>query len=146
MYFALAAAAVGVASLLNAKLVMRLGMRRLTWVALLALTVASFAFWAVLPTYAVAPPLALFLSWQMATFLCVGIMFGNLSALSLEPFGHMAGLGAAFVGSLSTFISLPLAWMIGDAFDGTVYPLTAGFAILGLAACGVVWVTERKAN
>lgn len=144
VYFAIASASLGAASLLNAGLVMRLGMRKLTWSALVCLTVLSFGFWAVLPVFEGVPPLSLFLTWQLAAFFCVGIIFGNLNALSLEPLGHMAGLGAAFVGSISTFLSLPLAWAIGHLFDGTVFPLVAGFAVLGLASCGVVYWTDRE--
>ncbi len=144
-YFALAAASLGVASLLNASLVMRLGMRKLTWAALVTLTALSFGFWLILPSYAGIPPLAAFLAWQLSAFFCVGIIFGNLNALSLEPLDHMAGLGAAFVGSLATFVSLPLAALIGQRFDGTVAPLILGFAILGLATYVVVLWTNRGA-
>lgn len=143
-YFALASASLGAASLLNAWLVMRLGMRLLTWVAIVGLTVLSFAFWAVLPFHAGVPPLSMFLAWQLSVFFCVGIIFGNLNALALEPLGHMAGLGAAFVGSIATFISLPLAALIGQQFDGTVYALVVGFALLGLLTCGTVaWANRR---
>ena len=143
LYFALSAASIGAASLLNANLVLRLGMRRLTGIAITGLTLVSFGFWAMLPGFEGMPPLWLFLAWQMAAFFCVGIIFGNLNALSLEPLGHMAGLGAAFVGSIATFMCLPLAWIIAGRFDGTVFPLVAGFAVLSLAAgCVVVW-TER---
>ncbi len=140
VYFAFASASLGIASLVNASLVMRFGMRFLTWVALLALTGISFGFWALLPLFTGIPPLAMFLIWQLSTFFCVGIIFGNLNALALEPLGHMAGLGAGFIGSIATFISLPLAAVIGQQFDGTVFPLVSGFALLGLAACAsVVW-------
>jgi DHA1 family bicyclomycin/chloramphenicol resistance-like MFS transporter len=44
----------------------------------------------------------------MLAFFCFGILFGNFNALAMEPVGHMAGLGAAIVGSVSTFVSLPL--------------------------------------
>jgi len=59
------------------------------------------------------------------------------------PVGHMAGLGAAIVGSVSTFISLPLGWVTGHAFDGTVLPLVAGFALLGAVSMIIMWLTER---
>jgi DHA1 family bicyclomycin/chloramphenicol resistance-like MFS transporter len=143
VYFAVASASLGAASLLNAALVMRLGMRKLTWMALIGLTVVSLAFWAVLPRFDGVPPLALFLAWQLSAFFCVGIIFGNLNALALEPLGHIAGLGAAFVGSIATFISLPLAGTIGQRFDGTVIPLVAGFALLGLATCACVLWADR---
>ncbi|MEM6460418.1 MAG: multidrug effflux MFS transporter [Pseudomonadota bacterium] len=143
LYFALSAASIGIAAMVNARLVMGLGMHRLNGYALIGLTLLSFGFWAVLPIFDGVPPLSVFLTWQLANFFCVGIVFGNLNALALEPLGHMAGLGAAFVGSIATFMSLPLAWAIGHLFDGTVFPLVAGFATLGLATCCVVVWTDR---
>ncbi|MEM9108065.1 MAG: Bcr/CflA family drug resistance efflux transporter, partial [Pseudomonadota bacterium] len=143
-YFAMSAASIGLASLLNAKLVIGLGMRRLTGIALTCLTLVSLVFWAFLPVFSGVPPLWLFIAWQLAAFFCVGIIFGNLNALSLEPLGHMAGLGAAFVGAMATFMCLPLAWIVASRFDGTVYALVAGFALLGLATCGMMVWTERK--
>lgn len=143
VYIAIASASLGAASLLKASLVMRFGMRILTWVARLGLTGISFGFWRVLPLFGGVPPLSLFLTWQLSTFFCVGIILGNLNALALEPLSHMAGLGAAFVGSTATFLSLPLAAAIGQRFDGTVFPLFASFAILGAAACVVVFWTNR---
>ena len=142
-YFALASTALGAAAIVNASLVMRLGMRRLTGLALVALTGLSFGFWALLPLYGGQPPMLLFILWQLSVFFCVGITFGNLNALALEPLGHMAGLGAAFVGSLATFLSLPLAAAISARINGTVTPLIAGFAVLGLAACCVMYWTNR---
>lgn len=142
-YFALASTALGGAALVNASLVMRLGMRRLTWLALVALTGLSFAAWALAPFLTGPLPLPLFLVWQLSVFFCVGITFGNLNALALEPLGHMAGLGAAFVGSLATFLSLPMAAVISGQVTGTVTPLIAGFALLGLAACATMVWTNR---
>ena len=142
-YFALASTALGAAAIVNASLVMRLGMRRLTGLALVALTGLSFGFWALLPIYGGQPPMLLFILWQLSVFFCVGITFGNLNALALEPLGHMAGLGAAFVGSLATFLSLPLAAAISARINGTVTPLIVGFAVLGLAACCVMYWTNR---
>ena len=139
VYFAIASASLGAASLLNASLVMRFGMQLLTWLALVGLTVLSFGFLLILPLCGGGvPSLPVFLVWQLSAFFCVGITFGNLNALALEPLGHMAGLGAAFIGSIATFISLPLAAIIGQRFDGTIYPLVSGFAALGFAACLVM--------
>ncbi|MGI9422012.1 MAG: hypothetical protein ACR2PA_02385, partial [Hyphomicrobiaceae bacterium] len=90
------------------------------------------------------PPLWLFMTWLLLVFFCVGIVFGNLNALAMEPLGHMAGLGAALVGSLATFISLPLGWAVGFCFDGGVVPLVASFGLLSLASLGIIAWTERK--
>jgi DHA1 family bicyclomycin/chloramphenicol resistance-like MFS transporter len=120
IYFGVAALALGAASLLNSMLVMRLGMRLLTHWALVALVLVSGAFFAVFQSFDGQPSVSLFMAWQLAAFFCVGILFGNLNALAMEPLGHIAGLGAALIGSISTFISLPFGWLIGQMYDGTV--------------------------
>jgi len=143
IYFGLAALAIGAASLLNSVLVMRLGMRLLTQSALVALVLLSGGFFALFHALDGQPSVALFMTWQLAAFFCVGILFGNLNALAMEPLGKMAGLGAALVGSISTFISLPFGWLIGRMYDGTVLPLVGGFCALGLAALTAACWTER---
>ncbi len=143
LYFGVAALAIGGGSVFNSYAVMRLGMRLLTWWALVFATVLSLGF--LLPVIVMGgiPPLWLFMSWLLITFFCLGIIFGNLNALAMEPLGHMAGLGAALVGSLSTLISLPLGWAVGYGFDGGVVPLVAGFGVLGLTSLGPVIWAER---
>ena len=126
--------AVGGALLVNGRLVMRYGMRRLTSVASLGVALVSSAGWAVAFAFDGLPPLWLFLACLMSVFVCVGFVFGNLSALAMEPLGHLAGAGAAVVSSLSTLIALPLGILVGQRFDGTMYALIAAFAISGAAA------------
>jgi len=143
VYFGCAALAIGAASILNSKVVMHLGMRYMTWRALIGLTIVSCLFVPLVLVFSGLPPLWMFMVWLLLSFFCTGILFGNFNALAMEPVGHMAGLGAAVVGSVSTFVSLPLGWAIGAAYDGTVLPMVAGFAILGAVSLGVMWWTER---
>lgn len=141
LYFAIAAASIGVASLVNSLLVMRMGMRPLSVAALIGLIALSLALlaWA-----ATGPmPFALFMAWLLAAFFCVGILFGNLNAIAMEPLGHIAGMAAALIGAVSNFISLPIAWYVGHLFDGTAIPLVASFATMGLAALAVICWAER---
>ena len=64
----------------------------------------------------------------------------------MEPLGHIAGVGAAVVGSLSTFISLCLGTFIGQSYNGTVLPLIGGFAIFSIMAILVMrWVNYKEA-
>jgi DHA1 family bicyclomycin/chloramphenicol resistance-like MFS transporter len=80
----------------------------------------------------------------MLTFFCIGILFGNQNSLAMEPLGHLAGIGAAVVGSLSTLISMPLGTFIGQSYNGTVLPLVAGISVLsGLSALVVRWVESK---
>ena len=139
-YFAVLALATGGALLVNGRLVVRYGMRRLTAVAAGAVTLVSVVAWAGALAFEGLPPLWLFIAYLMSVFVCVGFMFGNLSALAMEPLGHVAGAGAAVVSSLSTLIALPLGILVGQRFDGTMYPFIGAFAIFGAATYAAnVW-------
>lgn len=143
LYFALLALAIGGASLLNAKLVMRYGMHWISKRALLLFTLLSGAFWFVTYSSAGHPPLPLLMAYFMLAFLALGMLFGNLNALAMEPLGHIAGIGASVIGSLSTLIAIPLGTFVGQAYDGTVLPLISGFLIFGLAATAALF-SQRK--
>jgi DHA1 family bicyclomycin/chloramphenicol resistance-like MFS transporter len=61
-----------------------------------------------------------------------------MNALAMEPLGHIAGVGAAVVGSLSTLVATPLGAGIGQAYNGTVTPLVLSFAVFGLGALALM--------
>ncbi|MDQ5767319.1 multidrug effflux MFS transporter [Thiothrix subterranea] len=143
LYFALLALAIGGASLLNAKLVMRYGMHWISKRALLLFTLLSGAFWFVTYNSAGHPALPLLMAYFMLAFLALGMLFGNLNALAMEPLGHIAGIGASVIGSLSTLIAIPLGTFVGQAYDGTILPLISGFLIFGLAATTALF-SQRK--
>lgn len=146
VYFGVASLAIGASSIFNSNLVMRFGMRLMTWRAFIALTILSTAFGIFVVMNGEAPNLWMFMAWLLSIFFCIGIVFGNLNALAMEEVGYMAGLGAAVFGSLSTFISLPLGWAIGVYFDGTLLPLILGFTTMGsLCLIMMVW-TDRASN
>jgi len=141
LYFALLALSLGSASMTNARLVMRFGMRALSFRAMQSIGVLSVIFLAVAALTAGQPPLWSLTLYLLLTFFGVGLLFGNLNALAMEPLGHIAGVGAAVVGSLSTFISLLLGTFIGQSYNGTVFPLVGGFALLSITAIGVTrWI------
>lgn len=146
LYFAILAVAIGGASISNSRLVMIHGMRPLVVLSLKVMVSASFLFLVVAWFLGGQPPLWGLMSYLMLMFFCVGILFGNLNALAMEPLGHVAGTGAAAVGAFSTLISLTLGTLIGQAYDGTVVPLVGGFAILSMASAVVVWLTKRATS
>lgn len=143
IYFGANALAFGVASLVNAKLVMRLGMRRLAAIGLVTSSLLSVAFFVVTLLSAGHPPLWSLMTYLMAIFFSVGILFGNFNALSMEPMGHIAGIAAAVVGSLTTLISTVLGNILGQAYDGTVRPMIFGFAVLTILSTAVMYYVER---
>ena len=144
IFFAIVAFSIGVASLINTRLVIRFGMRFLvSWSLLLIFGLSLVAFVIALLS-AGQPPLWLFMTYIMMAFFCVGILFGNQNSLAMEPLGHMAGIGAAVVGSLSTLISMPLGTIIGQSYNGTILPLIVGMAVLtGLSIFVVRWAESK---
>ena len=61
----------------------------------------------------------------------------------MEPLGHIAGVGAAVVASLSTFIALPLGALVGHSFDGTMYAQIAAFGVCGAGVLAAMRWSER---
>jgi len=146
IFFGLLASAIGLASFVNGKLVMRFGMRRLSRLALLSncalcicALIASLAF-------AGHPPLVLFVCYMLVCFFCNGLLFGNFSARAMEPMGHIAGVAAAVNGSVSGLVALGIGTAFGRAYDGTVLPVVAGFTTSALLALAATEFAERGAR
>ncbi|WOI57239.1 multidrug effflux MFS transporter [Palleronia sp. LCG004] len=126
----------GTGTIVNAALVMRLGMRRIAiWaygvqsLISLALIAADLLGW-------VSPGIALpvFFCWSVSVYFMIGLTFGNLNSLALQPLGHIAGMAASVIGSISTIFGTILAVPIGLAFDGTPLPLYAGTLVCSALA------------
>ena len=64
--------------------------------------------------------------------------------LERAPKPRIAGLGAAIFGAVSTFIALPLSWMVSGYFDGTLIPLVRGFAIMGGITLAMMLLAGRR--
>ena len=137
------AAAIGAASLVNARLVMRLGMRRLCTLALIGASSISAVFLIAVAASGGLPPLYILMTYLVTCFFFIGISFGNLNALAMEPIGHIAGVGSAVVSFVSTTLSMAVGTLIGRSFTGSLYPLAFSFLGLVLLALGVVLWTER---
>jgi DHA1 family bicyclomycin/chloramphenicol resistance-like MFS transporter len=142
LYFAMLAITIGGASILNAKLVVRYGMRVLSNWALRGICLVSVVFTAVASAASGRPPLWTLMTYLMASFFGIGLLFGNLNALAMQPLGHIAGTGAAVVGATSMLISLALGTLIGQSYNGTVLPLVVGFAVLSACSLGSAWWAE----
>ena len=142
LYFGILASVIGCASLVNARLVMRFGMRRLARYALSAMSLAGLLFCGLAWIYDGHPQLSLLMAYLVFQFFLFGTLFGNLNALAMEPLGHIAGLGSAVVGSLSTLISVGFGVLIAGAYDGTVMPLTLGLAVLAIGGLACLRWTE----
>lgn len=146
LWFGITALVAGSASVVNAKLVMRLGMKRIATAAFLWQAVVSLLFLALLQFDLPAPwDFAFFFAFMCSAFFAIGLTFGNLNALALQPLGHMAGVGASVVQSLSTVGSVMVAIPISLAYNGTPIPLITGMALCACTALALMIVARRLA-
>lgn len=143
VWFGFVAIVAGSSSLLNAALVIRLGMRFLVTVTLMVQTFLSLSM-VVLMLAGLGGPLmfACFVIWQVSVFFQAGMTIGNLNAIAMEPVGHIAGMAASLMGAVSTVFAAILAAPVGLAFDGTPMPLA--IAIAAEAALGVALMRWMK--
>jgi len=142
-YFAFLALSIGGASLFNARFVLHHTMQSLSQRALISISVLSAGFFFLALWYHGHPPLWTLMAYLFATFFGTGILFGNLNALAMESLGKIAGIGAGVVGSLSTLISIITGTAIGQSYNGSVLPLTAGFFMLSLASLAAMRWAEK---
>ncbi|WP_299200039.1 multidrug effflux MFS transporter [uncultured Amphritea sp.] len=118
------------ASYLNSRLVMRFGTRRLALIAALAVAGLSFVMYFLSSMLQGVPPLWGLMVYLGVTLFFVGLQFGNLNAMAMEPFGHIAGTASAVIGNVSTLLAVVSGTLVGQLLDGTVLPLIAGFGVL----------------
>ncbi len=114
LYFALLALSIGAAFFANSRLVMRYGMRRMIGIACPAISIWSLGFLGIAWLHNGQPSLLLLILYLQVTFFCMGILFGNLNAMAMQTLGHIAGIGAAIVGFLSTTIGVAFGCVIGQ--------------------------------
>jgi DHA1 family bicyclomycin/chloramphenicol resistance-like MFS transporter len=141
--FAVLAFSIGLASYFNGTMVMKFGMRRLCRFALKGVNGFAVVYLGLLLAYDGLPPLVLTVVTMFVGFFFVGILFGNLNALAMQPLGDMAGLGAAIIGSLSSLFSVPIALFVDSFLDGNLYPIGIGFFVFFVLAYFAVRYAER---
>ena len=129
------------ASLLNSRIVGRLGMRRVSHGALIGyiLLTSTHALLAI----SGHESLASFALFQGGAMFCFGLIGPNFGALAMDPLGHVAGTASSVQGFVTTVVGALLGFYIGQHFDGTIVPITLGFALCGLMALVVVLFVEK---
>jgi DHA1 family bicyclomycin/chloramphenicol resistance-like MFS transporter len=139
--FALVAGGIAVASLLNARLVERLGSRLISHTALLGfITMATIHAAVALSGHETIWTFAVL---QGLTMFCFGLIAGNFGSMAMEPMGHIAGTASSVQGFISTTFGASLGFLIGQQFNGSAAPMTVGFVALGLTALVFVLIAER---
>lgn len=146
LYFAAIASSVGLAFFFNSRMVMKHGMQVMVKGAISVLLLITLIFLLILANIEGTTPLWLFMVYIMLTLFCVGILFGNLNSLAMEPLGHIAGIGSAVVGSFSTIVSVFFGTIIGRQYNGTELPIVLGYLIFGTISLVLIIFAGRNAE
>ena len=144
-YFPIAFAAVAVvmagSSFLNSRLVGRFGQRRLSHGAL----IAYFLFGLLMAVLtAIGPvPFWLFFGISMLMMPLFGFVGSNFNSIAMEPLGAIAGTASSTLGFAQTVGGGVVGALIGQAYDGTVFPLAAGYAVVAALSLLMVVIAEK---
>ncbi len=141
--FAGLAIAIGSATFLNGALVLKFGMEKLVTTSLLTFFSVSLLY-IMLFNGNTNPPIEILLVFFGLQFFAIGFLFGNLRALAMEPVGHIAGIGAAITGFISTIMAVPISTFIGRFVTSTALPLFIGFLVCSLSSILILMYLKRN--
>jgi len=140
--FASLSIAIGLATYLNSAFVVKFGMMRIAFAATIAYASISILY-VILFWSGANPSIGVLVGFFALQFFAVGFIFGNLRALAMQPLGHIAGIGAAINGFISTILAVPIANYIGSFVKTSVLPLFIGFSVFGILSIMVFIVLKR---
>lgn len=142
LYFAVLSLGIVVASFINGRAVVALGVERLAKFGLITMLCLSTLLVANITLTNHDPGIAVLLAYVTSMLFCFGILVSNLNAMAMRSLGATAGTGAAIVGALSTFISVPLAIRVAGYYNGSVMPLVTAFGLFSLIGLGLVFIAS----
>jgi MFS transporter, DHA1 family, multidrug resistance protein len=141
--FGAMAALMAVGTITNGRFVVRLGLTHLIGVlsnsyliggvALLVLSIATHG----------KPPLWIFFALLALTIASHSTLLTNVNSSAIEPLGALAGTGAAVLGSTSMAFGSILGGVTSNRFDGTVTPLTTGFALAAVISAVCIRIAHH---
>lgn len=144
--FASTAFSVGFATFTNSRLVMRFGAFNIAYTATVAYAMISILYIALYYS-GHNPSIGILITFFLIQFFSVGFLFGNLRSLAMEPLGHIAGIGAAINGFISTVMAVPIANYIGSFVKTSVLPLFIGFSCFGILSLIVfLYMKHRRTS
>lgn len=143
LVFGMIAACMSVSSFVNARLVRKIGMHKLSQGGLLVMAISSLINLGIAFAFDGAPPLPVFGIGLTVTLFCFSMTMPNFNSLAMEPVGRIAGTASSMIGVYSTLIGVVAGGIIGQQFNGTVIPLVGGYLVLAVLAIIIVGITER---
>ena len=138
LIFGLLALSMGAATLLNARLVVALGLPVLLRRVSALLVAATGLFLTMALVTDGRPPFALFCVAMLVLLPLHTTLLPNCNTAAMGPAGKAAGTAAALLGTVSTAGGAILGSRVDAAYDGTLRPLAASMFVFSLFAAGLV--------
>jgi DHA1 family bicyclomycin/chloramphenicol resistance-like MFS transporter len=142
VYFGVLALVLGFSSMVNSRIVVRLGMHYICNRAVIGIIASSAVFLQL--HFLMEIQLWMFVVYATVLFFCFGLVFGNLNALAMEPMGHVAGIASAIIGAVSSILSMTIGTCIGQLYDNNLMPIATGFLVMGSLAFVIMQVVDAK--
>jgi DHA1 family bicyclomycin/chloramphenicol resistance-like MFS transporter len=139
LIFGGSALVLGSATLLNARLIDRVGLQRMLRWSLLGYLVVAIVFALMALATGGKPPFWLYLAGILPLLLMHGFSLPNLTSAAMTPMGRVAGTAAALIGAMSMLGGALIGALIDGMYDGSVTP----FALSALVVVVVAFVLAR---
>jgi len=86
--------------------------------------------------------------WEFVPLLALnmtmlGFVGANFSSIAMQPFQHIAGAASSAQTSLRMITGAVLGALIGQAYDGTAFPLGVAMTLCAVTALALVLYSER---
>ncbi len=139
------AATMGIAILINATLVGRLGAKRTVHIFLILYVLGAFVFWGVVAAAGSHPSFWVFVGGLAMMAGMHALLIPNFNTISMWPMGHIAGTASAVIGTIPVAGGALIGAMIDRQYTDSVAPLIVAFAVLGtISFLCVLWAEDGR--
>jgi len=143
LVFGALAAGMGLAALVNGRVVSRIGTRAMVRASLAAYVAVAATLLAVALATDGRPGLWTFVAVMAPLLASHAQLLPNLNTLAMDPMASVAGTASSVIGAAQLTVGALLGGLLDRAFDGTVRPLAIGFVAAGAVSIGAVAVAGR---
>ncbi len=130
-----------VANFSNSRIVERFGARRVSHTAVIVfIVVGAMQAW-----FASRPDETLwqFMPLMITNMILIGFIGANFNSISLQPFARTAGSASSMQAFVRMVLGSLVGIAIGQAYDGSAYPLGLALLVTGIIALLAVLFSEK---
>jgi MFS transporter, DHA1 family, multidrug resistance protein len=143
LVFGFIASMLAVGSLISARLVTRVGLPSILKGGAVYLVAVATLFTAIVLSNDGRPPLWAFVAGMSLLLPGLTLLIPNSNTAAMAPLGHVAGMGAAVLGTVSTAGGALLGSLVDSAYDGTITPYAMHVFVFAVVAAGLIVFAGR---